>query len=64
MCERHIDWWPLVHPQLGTWPTTHTCALTGNRTGDLSVCRPVLSPLSHTSQGGMEFLNNAIVFPR
>ena len=25
--------------------------LTGNRTNDLSVLRPVLNPLSHTSQG-------------
>ena len=24
-------------PQLGTWPATRACALTGNRTGDLSV---------------------------
>ena len=27
------------------------CALTGNQTGDSLVRRPVLSPLSHTSQG-------------
>ena len=37
-------------PLLGTWPETHSCALTGNRTGDPLVHRPVLNPLSHTSQ--------------
>ena len=31
--------------------STQACALTGNRTGDPLVFRPVLSPLSHTSQG-------------
>ena len=49
--ERNIDWLPLVRPLLGTWPATQACALTGTQTGDLSVCRPVLNPLSHTSQG-------------
>ena len=34
-----------------TWPTTQACALTGNRTSDLSVLRPVLYSLSHSSQG-------------
>ena len=41
----------LAEPQLGTWPATQACALTGNQTSDLLVCRPALSPLSHTSQG-------------
>ena len=50
--ERNINvWLPLVCPQLGTWPTTHACALSGNGTGDPLVCRPALKPLSHTSQG-------------
>ena len=31
MCERYIDRLPLAHPQLGTWPATQACALTGNR---------------------------------
>ena len=31
------------------------CALTGNRTCDPLVHRPELSPLSHTSQGGIQF---------
>ena len=51
MCERNISWLPLTCPQLGTWPATQACALTGNRTSDLSVCRLALNPLSHTSQG-------------
>ena len=38
-------------PPLGTWPATQACALTGNQTSNLLVCRPVLSPLSLTSQG-------------
>ena len=53
-CERNInnmEQWPLTGPQRGTWPTTQAHALMGNQTGNLSVCRPALSPLSHTSQG-------------
>ena len=38
-------------PTLGTWPATQACALTGNRTSDLLVCRPAFNPLSHTNQG-------------
>ena len=38
-------------PLLGAWPATQACALTGNQTSDLSVHRPALNPLSHTSQG-------------
>ena len=37
--------------------TTQACALTGIRTGDLSVCRLALNPLSHTSQSLFVFLN-------
>ena len=44
-------WLPLVCPTPGTWPTTQACALTGNQIGDPLVCRPVLNPLSYTSQG-------------
>ena len=32
------------------------CVLMGNRTHDLLVFRPVLSPLSHTSQGFVHLL--------
>ena len=50
--EKSINvWLPLACPILGTWPTTQACALTGNRTSDPLVYSPVLSPLSHTSQG-------------
>ena len=38
---------------LGTWPTTQACALSGNRTGDLLVCRLVPNPLSYTSQDSL-----------
>ena len=49
--ERNINvWLPLSCPLLGTWPTTQTCALVGNQTGDLLVHRPMLNLLSHTSQ--------------
>ena len=43
----------LMLPQQGTWPTTQACALTGNGTGDPSICRPAVNPLSHTGQGRM-----------
>ena len=49
--ERNIDWLPLTCPQMGTRFATQTCALTGNRTSDLSVHRLTSNPLSHTSQG-------------
>ena len=49
MCETYIDWLPLMNPQLGVWPATQACALTGDQIGDLLVCRQMLSPLSHTS---------------
>ena len=50
--ERIINvWLSLTCPLLGTWPETQACALTGNRTGDLPVCRPALNSLSCTSQG-------------
>ena len=41
---------PLACPLLGTWPATQECSLTGNRTNNPLVFRPVLNPLSHTSQ--------------
>ena len=28
--DRNNAWLPLMHPQLGTWPATQACALTGN----------------------------------
>ena len=53
MCTRYIDWLPLSHPYLGSWPTTEAFAQTGNQTSNLLVCKPSLNPLSHTSQGYM-----------
>ena len=44
-------WLPLTHPLLGAWPATQACALTGNLTGNPLGHRPVLNPLSYTSQG-------------
>ena len=52
--ERNISVWLLLMcPPLGTWPATQACALTGNRTGDPLLHRPVLNPLSYTSQGNI-----------
>ena len=59
--ERNINvWLPLAHPLQGTWPATQACALTGNRTGDLSARRPVLNPLSHTSQGSKSLITHTV----
>ena len=56
--ERNISvWLPLEHPLLGTWPTAQACALTGNQTFNPLVRRPVLNPLSHTSQGRFLIFN-------
>ena len=51
--ERNINvWLPLSHaPHLGPGPATQAGALTGNRTRDPLFRRPMLNPLSHTSQG-------------
>ena len=58
MCKRYIDRLPLTHTQLRTWPATQACALTGNQTGEVLVCRLALNPLSHTGQGWRVILNN------
>ena len=58
---KYIDQLPFACPQLGTWPTTQTCALTGNWTGNIFVCRPALNPLSHTSQGNINFLHSYLL---
>ena len=50
MCESNINCLPLVGPQMGTWRRTQARALTGNRTGDLSVCRTIPKSLSLTCQ--------------
>ena len=51
MCGRCIDQLPLARLQPGTLPRNQACALTGNQNCYLLVCRPLLNPLSHTSQG-------------
>ena len=38
-----------------SWSTTQSGSLTGNQTSDPLVCRPVLNPLSPTSQGSVDF---------
>ena len=55
MYKRNIDWLLLTWPQPGTEPATQACALTRKGTSDLSVCRTMHNPLSHTTQGG--FIN-------
>ena len=50
-------WLPLMHPLLGTWPTTQACTLTGNQTSSPLVHRLALNPLSHTSQGSSIYLD-------
>ena len=50
--KRNITvWLPFTLPQLGTWPATQSCALTGNQTCDPLVHIPVLNPPNHASQG-------------
>ena len=59
--ERNISvWLPHTHPLSGTWPATQACALTGYRNSDPLVCRPVLNPLSHTSQGAFSFFKDSL----
>ena len=59
LCKRYMDWLSHAHPQLGTQLITQACALTGNRTSDLLVCRPALNPPSHTSQGPTFWFNSS-----
>ena len=46
----------LTCPLLGIWPETQASALTGNQTSNPQVLRPVLHPLSHTSQDIFDLL--------
>ena len=62
MWERNINGLSLAGPSLGTWPATQACALTRNRTSDLSVCRLVFNPLSHTGQGNSVYYVYYILF--
>ena len=49
--ERNIGRLPLTRTWLATDPTAQACALTGNQTGHLSVCRMMSNQLSHTGWG-------------
>ena len=64
VCERCIDQLLLIRPQMRTWPTTQACALIGNQTSDLLVCRPALKPLSHTSQGSFIFMEHLLFYAK
>ena len=55
-------WLPLTRPPLGTWPATQACALIGNGTGDPLVPRPVLNPLSHTSQEKFSYFTIKVTY--
>ena len=50
MCERNIDWSPLMCTLTGDRRTTQTCTLSGNWTGNLWLCGKTSNQLSHTSQ--------------
>ena len=55
MCERYMV---ASHtPPTGDLAHNPACTLTGNRTSDSLVCRLVLNPLSHSSQGQLCILN-------
>ena len=59
--KRNINvWLPFTCPQVGTWPTTQACALTGNQTSDPLIHRLELNPLSHTSRGCTQSFINKI----
>ena len=52
--ERNSNvWLPLMHPQLGTWPKTQACTLTGNWTSNPLVLRPALSQSTEPQQPGL-----------
>ena len=59
--ETNIDGVPLARSQLGAWPTTQACALTGKQTNNPSVLRPALSPLSHTRQSSKQFWKHLLL---
>ena len=40
-----------AHQSVASEPATQACALTGNQTGDISLCRTIPNQLSHTGQG-------------
>ena len=52
-----MDQLPLVCHQLGTWPATQACALTGNQTHSLLVYGTMLQPAEPPGQGWSLTLN-------
>ena len=57
--ERNIIvWLPLARLQPETQPTTSAHALPRNRTGNLSVCKKMPSPLSTPVRGGVQNLED------
>ena len=54
MWKTIIDWLTSVRAPTRDEPASQACALTGNRTGNLSVCRLALNPLSHTGQSNTQ----------
>ena len=51
MHKSNIDWLSLACAPAGTKPATQACALTGNRTCNLSVYRTTPNQPSYTGQG-------------
>ena len=62
MCDKYMNRLLLTRaPYWGPGPKPPTHPLTGNRTGDLSVRRSALNPLSHNSQGfSWKFLSHRL----
>ena len=59
MCKRNISCLPLTHPQLGSWPKTQACALTGNQTDNLpSGLRDKARPIEPHQSGPYLFVNS------
>ena len=61
MCERNIDWFPLVCPDQGAGHNPGMCP-DQDRTNDLSFHGMMPNPLSHISKGSLNFLYNKIIY--
>ena len=49
--EKHRSVASCMHPDWGPNPQSRHCTLTGNRTGDLLLCRRTPKQLRHITQG-------------
>ena len=56
--ERNTDVRDLQVDRLGTEPAPQAQAVTGNQTGDLSLCRTMPNQLNHTGQGWLLILGS------